>query len=223
VQLAPKAKIIVHEKGRPHLVNPGRLWQGSLQVIGALAKAYSEPEPAPEDRMISAEDGMKIDLGGLTLEVLLTPGHATHHLCFWEQAQGRLFAGESAGTVQEGLDVCLPSTPAPFDLQQSLQSLDRMISLHPRAIFYAHFGGFPQAVERLRECRQNLQIYHRIIAHNAEGNLPLILDEILESLEIKAAFYKTSPERLKMRLDFMRANIQGFLDYIRRAGPRLPA
>jgi glyoxylase-like metal-dependent hydrolase (beta-lactamase superfamily II) len=222
IKLTPRANIVVHEKGRAHLINPTRLWEGSLQVLGQMAKDYGEPEPVPEDRIITAVEGMEIDLGSLRLEVLTTPGHATHHLSFFGRQKGLLFAGESAGLVFPEMKVCLPSTPTPFDLKEAFESADKMLALQPLIIYYAHFGGFPMAVERLQEYRQNLLICGRIIASHPAGKRPDILDEILETLRVKEQFYQTSTDRLKMKLDFTRANIQGYLDYFQRKGFNLP-
>jgi hydroxyacylglutathione hydrolase len=57
------AKIIVHEKGCPHLINPTRLWQGSLQVLGKWRRIMERLIPVQEDRIITAPDGMIVDLG----------------------------------------------------------------------------------------------------------------------------------------------------------------
>jgi len=216
IKLAPQAQIIVHEKGRSHLINPSRLWQGSLQVLGQMARDYGEPEPVPEDRIIPAEDGLKIDLDGLVLEALTTPGHATHHLSFFDRQNGRLFAGECAGVVFSDLEVCLPSTPSPFDLNRTLESLEKMLSLQPSTIYYAHLGCFPEAAKRIREFRQNLLLYGRIISQYPPESVTAILDEFLDTLKAKDQFYQTSPERLKVRLHFMRANILGYQGYLQQ-------
>lgn len=218
IKRMPQARIIVHERGRHHLINPTRLWQASRQALGQMAEDYGEPEPVPEDKIITAVDGMEIDLGNLRLEVLTTPGHATHHLSFFDRQNGRLFAGESAGIAIPDLDVCLPASPTPFDLKQALGSADKMLALQPRAIYYAHFRRFPNAIERLQEYRQNLLLFGRIVARHPEGDMPAILDEILEALKVKEQFYQTTPDQLKVRLDFMRINILGFLDYFKREG-----
>jgi glyoxylase-like metal-dependent hydrolase (beta-lactamase superfamily II) len=216
ISTMPNAKVIVHEKGRPHLVNPTRLWQGSLQVLGQMARDYGEPAPVPEEKVITAVDGMKIDLGGLVLEVLTTPGHATHHLSFFDRLNRGLFAGESAGNIYPDLDVCLPSTPSPFDLKQALQSLDKMIALRPKTIFYAHFGRYPNAAERLKQCQQNLLLYNNILCYETKTEENVLTNLILDSLKSREQFYQCSPDRLKLKFNFMHANISGFLEYLER-------
>ena len=115
----PNAIGIVHAKGQYHLVNPAKLWQGSLQVLGKLTQDYGEPEPVNENRLIAAYEGMVINLGDIKLEVILTPGHASHHMSFLDRESGKLFVGEAAGVQFPSLKGSRPATPNPFDLRQT--------------------------------------------------------------------------------------------------------
>jgi len=75
------ARVLAHSRARSHLIDPTKLWQGSLKTLGDLALKYGPIEPVPEDRIVVATDQVKLDLGrGLALEIYLTPGHAAHHL-----------------------------------------------------------------------------------------------------------------------------------------------
>ncbi|MEM3823640.1 MAG: MBL fold metallo-hydrolase, partial [Candidatus Bathyarchaeia archaeon] len=81
----PKAKIIVHSRGAPHLIDPKKLWEQSKAVLGEITKIYGAPEPVPEERVIPAVDGATIDVGnGITLKVVETLGHASHHISYYE-------------------------------------------------------------------------------------------------------------------------------------------
>ncbi|NPA25310.1 MAG: MBL fold metallo-hydrolase, partial [Deltaproteobacteria bacterium] len=44
----PEAQVICHPQGIKHLVNPEKLWQGSLKVLGHVAEIYGEIIPVPE-------------------------------------------------------------------------------------------------------------------------------------------------------------------------------
>jgi len=157
-----RAKVVAHSRARPHLIDPTRLWQASLQTLEELALKYGDIEPVPEDRIIVARDRMKLDLGpGLELEIYLTPGHASHHLSLFERASGVLIAGEAAGVcVNGGLR---PGAPPPFDFKQALASIERLIELKPRVICYGHFGGYDNAVARLEHFREQLLFWHETI------------------------------------------------------------
>lgn len=72
----PSARVAVHPKGKPHLVNPERLWNSSLEVIPDMALAYGEPSPVEDTLFIPEESSIP----GIT--ALDTPGHAPHHRSF---------------------------------------------------------------------------------------------------------------------------------------------
>ncbi len=218
LKLMPKARIIVHEKGLRHLIDPSRLWQSSRQTLDYMAENYGSPEPIPQDKIMAAADGMVIDLGTAKIEVFATPGHASHHLSFFDSKNGRLFAGEAAGMAISELGICLPSSPPPFNFKQAIESVDKMLALRPHTLYYAHFGSFPDAVRRLQEYRGILVLYGRIVAGHQDGDLPVILSEILDAFDIKERFYRTTPGQLKARLDFLRVNTLGFVDYFHRNG-----
>src|SRR3989337_4062839 len=48
----PNAKLIVHPKGAPHMVNPEKLWEASKQVLGEVAIASQKIEPVPENQVV---------------------------------------------------------------------------------------------------------------------------------------------------------------------------
>ncbi len=149
IKQMPNARVIVHERGAPHLVDPTRLWEGSQQVLGEVALKYQPIEPVSEDRLITAEIGMLVDLGETEIEVMDTPGHAPHHLNYIDRKEGRVFVGEAAGVYIGEVDSIRPTAPPPFSLEQALTSLDKLIRLSPKSICYAHFGSATDAVNKL--------------------------------------------------------------------------
>ncbi len=174
----PNARVVVHERGRRHLVDPTRLWQASIDTLGDLARRYGEIEAVPGERIIDAGDGMEIDLGGVVLETLLTPGHAPHHLSVYCRPDDVLVAGEAAGCLCDGRP--RPATPPPFRMEVSLASLDRLIALAPDKICFGHFGCHDDAVTRMKTARQQLVTWYETInAAAAAGKEPV---EILARL-----------------------------------------
>lgn len=178
----PTAKIIAHSLARQFLIDPARLWEASVKTLGDLARQYGSIEPVPEDRIVVAADMMKLDLGrGLVLEVHLTPGHAPHHLSLFDRRNRVLIAGEAAGVCLDG--VIRPATPPPFKLEETLSSMDRLISLEPRTICYGHFGCYGNALEKLRTIRLKLLIWHESVGSAVrEGKSP---EQILSLLREK--------------------------------------
>ena len=50
----PDARVFCHQTGEKHIIDPGRLWQGSLKVLGDMAVMYGEPAPVPAPEPVAA-------------------------------------------------------------------------------------------------------------------------------------------------------------------------
>lgn len=214
----PNAKLVVHPRGAPHMVNPERLWSQALEALGRVARVYGEVEPVPKERIIPATDGMVIDLGrGIRLRVLETLGHASHHVSYYEEG-GTLFPGDTAGIYLKDLDVTIPTTPPPLHLDKILESIDRLVAMKPERLYYTHFGPAGEAVKRLKSYATQLKLWASIIHKGIrEGeDLEAIQRSIIElDPSVKAALsYVKSRSLMGMRL--IQQNIQGFVEYFKR-------
>ena len=181
----PNAKVIVHPVGAPHLVNPQKLWQQSVEVQGKqIADLYHAPEPVPAERIVPIADGMPFDLGNsVSFRVVETLGHASHHQSYYEPLAGKLFPGDSAGIYLRQLDVVVPTIPAPFRLDEALASLEKLVSLNPSALCYSHFGMATSAVEHLKAYAQQLKLWVSIADKGVRNNqaFEVIRDKIVET------------------------------------------
>ncbi|MCD6432033.1 MBL fold metallo-hydrolase, partial [Candidatus Bathyarchaeota archaeon] len=166
----PRAKLIVHPRGAPHMVNPEKLWNQATQVLGErITRIYGRPEPVPRERIITAADGMVIDLGDdVKLKVVETLGHASHHLSYYDRLSDGIFTGDSAGIYVDKADVVVPTSPPPFRLDIALASIDKMMMLKPKSLYYTHFGKGTDAVERLRMYKEQLKLWARIAKEGIE-------------------------------------------------------
>jgi len=180
----PKAKLIVHRRGAPHVANPEKLWTQAREVLGKIAELYGKPEPVPEERIIAATDGMVFDVGnGVKLKVVETLGHASHHLSYYEALSRGIFTGDAAGIYLNRFDVVVPTTPPPFRLDIALASLKKMINLKPRFLYYSHFGKAQNAIEKLQVYVNQLKLWADIAKQGIEKgeNLEAIGGRILKS------------------------------------------
>jgi glyoxylase-like metal-dependent hydrolase (beta-lactamase superfamily II) len=144
VRALPHAQVVVHRRGARHLADPSRLVASVRQAVGERFPLYGEAIPIPQDRLYVPEDGEVFSLGSHRLRVVDAPGHAPHHLCFFEETKGLLFTGDAAGLYLNGKLV--PATvPPSFDLELSLATLEHLSSLAPKALCYTHFGPRPGA------------------------------------------------------------------------------
>ena len=131
----PRAKLMVHPRGAPHLVDPAKLVASARQVYGdeLFDRAYGGLVPVPAHRVLEAADGQVVELAGRPLLLAHTPGHALHHLSVWDARSRGWFTGDSFGISYRELDVggrpfAIPTTsPMQFDPGQMKDSIRRML------------------------------------------------------------------------------------------------
>ena len=148
LQQLPNARAFVHPRGAAHLVDPAKLIAGSRLVYGEerYARLYGELVPLPRARVHEVADGERIALGGRTLELIHTPGHALHHYAVVDAAHGSIFPGDTFGVSYRALDtakgafVTPATTPTQFDPQQLIASVDRMLRYQPHSLYLMHFS-----------------------------------------------------------------------------------
>jgi glyoxylase-like metal-dependent hydrolase (beta-lactamase superfamily II) len=144
----PNARLLVHPRGARHMIDPAKLWEGTVAVYGEqyAREAYGELVPAPAERVVEATDGMEIDLAGRSIEVTDTPGHARHHVCYFDTAAHGWFTGDTFGLsyrethVGERAFVFPTTTPIQFDPVAFHASIDRMLARGPQSMYLTHYS-----------------------------------------------------------------------------------
>jgi len=214
----PNAKVIVHPRGMPHLIDPERLWPSSQAVLGFVSEIFGKPEPVPKKSLISLTEG-SFDLGDdANLSVTETVGHASHNLSYKESFNGGVFPGDAAGTYIPEYNVVVPTTPPPFYLEAALESLDKLIALNPTALYFSHFGKANNAIERLKDYKVQLQLWATIAEAGVKEDLGLeeIRDNIINQdkvLKDIADFVKSHRIYSKTVLENC---VRGFVEYAKR-------
>jgi glyoxylase-like metal-dependent hydrolase (beta-lactamase superfamily II) len=216
----PKAQVIVHQRGAPHLANPEKLWIKSKEVLRGVAEIYGAPEPVAEDRIIVAIDGMSFDIGdNVGLKVVETPGHSSHHLSYWEPLSRGIFTGDAAGIYLNEFDVIVPTTPPPFRLDLALASLDKLSRFEPNFLYYSHFGKASDALVKLKTYAQQLKLWAnlaRIGVRKKEG-IESISGRIIRSdknIQNAAVYIKTHPI---LKQTAVKNSIQGLVDFMKKS------
>jgi len=219
LKFLPKAKVIVHQRGAPHLANPEKLWQQSLKVLGNIAEMYGKPEPVPEERIIAATDDLTFDLGeGVELKVLETLGHASHHLSYYEPSTKGIFPGDAAGIYLNEIGVIVPTTPPPFRLDIALASLDKLIELKPKVLYYSHFGKAHNAIEKLQTYVRQVKLWAKIAREgieNGEG-IEAIRQRIIEKDEAVRKALQYIQNHLVLSETTLNESVQGFIGFVEK-------
>ncbi|MTW20854.1 MBL fold metallo-hydrolase [Allochromatium palmeri] len=161
----PNARLVVHPKGAPHLIDPSKLIAGSSVVYGEenFLRDFGAPQPIPAERVIFVEDGQTFDLNGRTLTFIDTPGHANHHGCILDSQTQGFFTGDTFGIAYREFDtpngpwLFAPTTPVAFDPEAWLTSVDTLMAHEPRAMYLTHYGRVDRPAEHVEALRQSIR------------------------------------------------------------------
>ncbi len=148
IQQLPNARLVVHPRGAPHMIAPGRLVAGATEVYGEeeMQRSYGSVLAVPEQRVVVAADGHVVPLAGRELLCIDTPGHARHHLCVWDARSRSWFTGDTFGLSYRELDsergpMIIPtSSPVQFEPEELRHSIRRMMAYSPQAMYLTHYG-----------------------------------------------------------------------------------
>lgn len=210
----PEARVICHKKGIPHLADPSKLYDGSLKVLGDLARIYGSPGPIAEDRLVPHTE---CQIEGLS--VIETPGHALHHLSFTYQK--KLYAGEAAGNyfIVGEREYLRPATPPRFFFDVFIKSVDRLLALEDQPIRYAHVEGAESAHRLLRKFRDQLVFWESVIGESVTSGgrkTDMIQDSVNRLLKNDpnlAAFEDMDANTQKRERTFMANAVSGFVGF----------
>jgi glyoxylase-like metal-dependent hydrolase (beta-lactamase superfamily II) len=212
----PEAHVICHEKGVDHIVDPQRLWEGSLNVLKDRAEAFGKPEGVERKRVVSHRDAA---VKGL--DVIDTPGHAPHHVAY--SYQGLLFPGEAAGNyyVVGDTDFLRPATPPRLFLGTFLKSVDRLLALEDQHMCYAHFGEAESSHHMLQRFRSQILRWEETIAREAAVERDDLVSHCVKVLlredpELRGFFQLSSAVQDRERY-FMENSVRGFLGYLKES------
>jgi glyoxylase-like metal-dependent hydrolase (beta-lactamase superfamily II) len=147
----PRVRVHVHERGAPHMVDPSRLVKSAARLYGAeMERLWGEMIPVPESNVRVLAGGETVRAGGRTLDVAYTPGHASHHVSYFEPETRTALVGDTCGVRIGTWPIVLPPTPPPdIDLAAWERSLAVIAAWQPEALFLTHFGPFAQASDHL--------------------------------------------------------------------------
>lgn len=144
----PDARLVVHPRGAPHMIDPSKLIRGATAVYGEteFRRQFDTLAPVPEERVIVAGDGDRVELAGRTLAFMDSPGHARHHFCVWDEATRGFFTGDTFGLsyrefdTENGVFIFPTTTPIDFDPDAMHASIERMLSFGPECLYLTHYG-----------------------------------------------------------------------------------
>lgn len=207
VERVPGVSVYLHEKGSPHLVDPSELLASVKRATGERFEQYGDLKPVPEDNIFPIDGERELEIGGRRIHALPTPGHAPHHISYYDEASGGLFTGDSAGIYLDGK--LIPATPPPtFNLEKCLDSVGKMEKLEPSTLLFSHFGAGGESTGLLDNYRSVLRDWvDRVEELYRDG---FLAEEITEQVAGESNDWFVdgfSPEELEM-------NVKGVVKYL---------
>jgi len=195
-QAFPNATVVVHERGARHLADPTRLVESAARVYGEMLDTlYGRMQPVPQERLVAAGDGYKVDVGnGRVLTLVDSPGHAKHHHAVLDEHTGTLLVGDAVGVRLPEVGILRPAVPPPdFDLEQAVASLRRFAELKPERVVLTHYGTVPDPMATLDEAERILHDWVAVAEQVMRAGDDAGVDDIAAAL---AERFAEPPERL---------------------------
>jgi glyoxylase-like metal-dependent hydrolase (beta-lactamase superfamily II) len=151
----PTAVVYVHERGASHMVDPTKLLASATRLYGVRMDAlWGEFRAVPADRLRVLRGGERLELAGRTIDVAYTPGHASHHVSYFDMTSGAAYVGDTAGIrVCEGPYLKAPTPPPDIDLDAWETSLQAIEAWRPSSLVLTHFGIVRNVPDHLRKFR----------------------------------------------------------------------
>src|SRR3954468_20024768 len=84
IERFPHIEVVVHGRGAPHMVDPGKLLASAGRLYGEdMDRLWGEVKPVPQERLRVVEGGETLTIAGREVVVAYTPGHASHHVSYF--------------------------------------------------------------------------------------------------------------------------------------------
>jgi glyoxylase-like metal-dependent hydrolase (beta-lactamase superfamily II) len=182
VERFPELEVWVHARGAPHLADPSRLLASAERIYGdSMGPLWGRVVPVPERNIHALGGGETIEVAGRKLAVEYTPGHASHHVVYFDDSDGTAYVGDVAGVRIPPSDLVQPPTPPPdIDVPAWLRSIDLVAEHEPRCLALTHFGWVGDPVPHLERMKRAL--------HEQAELARRLLDELGDTDEAAEAF-----------------------------------
>jgi glyoxylase-like metal-dependent hydrolase (beta-lactamase superfamily II) len=170
VQQNPGIEVFVHARGAPHLTDPSKLLESASRLYGSqMGVLWGAVLPVPAERVKVVSGGERLSVGSRVFDVEYTPGHASHHVSFFDRAGGLAWVGDTAGVRLGPSQSVMPPTPPPdIDLDLWDESLRRIRAWQPRQLFLTHFGVFDGVSEHLDDLAVALREVAEMVRHSLD-------------------------------------------------------
>jgi glyoxylase-like metal-dependent hydrolase (beta-lactamase superfamily II) len=170
------AHVYVHEFGAGHLVDPAKLNESARRIYkDQMDYLWGELIPIPPSQVTALYDGDVLDLEGVEIRAIDTPGHAKHHHVFAVEVDGQrvAFTGDCAATniPEAGRLVSVPTPPPEFELETWIASVEKIEAEDFDRIYPTHFGPVDHVADHLAQVKEALRAHAEFVGTAMEEGL----------------------------------------------------
>jgi glyoxylase-like metal-dependent hydrolase (beta-lactamase superfamily II) len=207
----PSIEVFVHEHGARHVIDPSKLMASATRLYGAdMDRLWGEVKPVAASQVRVLKGGERLEAGGRDLEVAATPGHAIHHVSYFDRAARVAFVGDVAGIRRGSGTYILPPTPPPdIDLEAWRTSADRILAWDPDTLFLTHFGPYGGVRPHFQQLFERIDTWSALVRK-------LLADASIDDRERENRFVATALDDIKRTIGEVEAghySRAGRLDY----------
>ena len=157
VERVPGIRVYVDERGAPHMIDPAKVLASATRLYGdRMDTLWGAFVAVPESQVTALTGGERLDLGGRSIRVAYTPGHAKHHVSYLDETTGIAYVGDTGGIRVTGDYLLAPTPPPDIDIEAWQSSLDLIDAWQPVSLFLTHFGPVTPARAHLARFRTTL-------------------------------------------------------------------
>jgi glyoxylase-like metal-dependent hydrolase (beta-lactamase superfamily II) len=217
LQRMPNARVLVHEKGLPHLIDPTRLIQSSTIVFGEeIIRIIGIPSGVDPERTTALGAETHVDLGGISLTAFHTPGHAPHHVSVVIEEEKLLILGDAIGITYPRVRTVIPATPPPsFDPAKVRDTLGKMRQMDSKKLLAPHYGVRRDVASILETTERKTEAWLKKVRQLKKG---MLLDDMVPRFQREVAKdarmkFEELPQYAKLST---RITVMGMLHYLNR-------
>jgi glyoxylase-like metal-dependent hydrolase (beta-lactamase superfamily II) len=222
----PAATVWVHQRGAPHLADPTKLVASAARVYGEerMAELFGPVDPVPSERLRAIDEGDSISLGNRDLQVMYTPGHASHHVSLIDSQTGAVFTGDALGIHLPDARVLRPATPPPdIDIELGEESIARIRNRAESFLMFSHFGPVEEVDELCELAAKRLRSWADIVRQAMDQTEDLERVTQILTAGTESEFDDAPPDADLERYEIlsgMRMNAAGLVRYWKKRAER---
>lgn len=223
-------RIYVHEFGAKHLIDPSRLIDSATRIYGEqMDRLWGALLPVPQEQVTAVHDGDILEVGGLRVRAIETPGHARHHHAF--AIDDICFAGDVAGISVPGVPeppvgrfISVPTPPPEFDPPAWHASIDRLRAEKFSRLYLTHFGARDNVEAHLDRLHEWIDAHTRFVERELDAghSRQQILAQYIQWNQVQAQRDGVSDVDFAhyVSVNLLTMNVDGILRYLSRQRER---